>query len=977
MKTHACSTLWQRAGFLWIAAALVILFAPPSQAQSGRSTIEGTVTDESGLAVPGVTVTVAAPELQVGQITVITETDGSYRAGDLPAGTYRITFELPGFRTIVRNELRLTIGFVARIDATLTVGDIQESVTVSGASPVVDLTTTTTSSTITRDTLDTVPVGQSLYNVFAMTPGLTTSLVDVGDSQLGKRFGSQNYGPTQNATIRIDGLDIADGDNTAVYLSSATLDEVQVRTSGNDAEVSAPGTAMVGVIKSGSNQFHGTLSAAAQRPELQSSNLSATLRAQGLTNTNPIVHLYDTLADIGGRIIRDQVWFYSALSRQDRIAGVPGFASGPGPDGAYLTQDDPPAHEQTRMIYSALKISYQPTPRNRLNMAWQHTDKSQPQGLPPSASRLRPLESSYNYHNPSWMFKGELQSSLTQRMLLNVVGGATNVISDFNPFTSKYNKPVVKGNPSYLNRETGLNTGASPSTQRYDVDNWLFDGSVSFFPENFLGGRHELKAGYQYGWHRTSVAFRSSPAGNYVLVLDRVGGVSNQPAEIQIRNAPTTPLPTATIGAGYLKDMWRLNESLTLNLGVRIERQNAFMPRQSREASPDFPTLFPVETWNPIHVMTWWSAVPRLGIAWNLAGKTVVKGTLGRYNNGMTGVAYTGLADAYNPNRNVTATYRWRDVDGNGDYSPGEVNLDPNGPDFLSTTAVGTLVLNRDLRQPMTNEATASIERELMPNLAVRGLYVFKNVTDQYATTNVLRPRSAFNIPLTRRDPGPDGVLDTSDDGGRVTIYDYDPAYRGAAFVRNEQRNSDRDDHYQTVEVTMTRRASGRWSLAASVWAVKYNAWLVRIPDNPNDDLNAADKTWRWAANLTGSYALPWGVQFSAFVQSKIGLLSERTNIFRAVDPDGGPRLNQLSTVTMRLEPRGTRQGQAINVVNLRVSKSLALPRGGRIGIDADLFNLFNSSALTAASYVSGPTFGYVTDLLPPRIARFGVRYTF
>ena len=694
-------------------------------------------------------------------------------------------------------------------------------------------------------------------------------------------------------------------------------------------------------------------------------------------NTNPILHQYDLLGEISGKIIKDKLWFYAALSRQDRINGVPGFAAWPGPDGRYLTADDPPAWVETRMTYGAAKLSYQATPKNRLVAAALPTVKSQPQGLPPSPNRLRPLESSYNYYNPSGIYKGELQSTLTPRMFLNVVSGYSGVISDFNPFNSTWNAPVVKGNPSHLDRETGLDTGANPNTQRYDVDNWYTDASASFIPERFLGGRHELKTGYTYAWHRNSIAVRNSPAGNYVLVFDRVNGVSDQPAEIQIRNSPTVPLPTATIGAGYVRDTWKLNESLTLNLGIRVEKQHAFMPDQSRVASPDFPTLFPAQRWDPIDVITWWSAVPRLGIAWSLAEKTVVKGTFGRYNNGMTGVAYTGLADAYNPNANVTTTFRWHDFDGNRDYTPGEVNLDQNGPDFLSTTTAGALHLNRDLRQPMTNEATVSIERELARNLAVRALYVFKNVTDLYATTNVLLPRSAYDIPLTRRDPGPDGVLNTGDDGGSVMIYDYDPAFRGAAFVSNEQRNSDRNDHYQTMEFTLTRRSSRRWSATASVWAVKYNAWLARIPDNPNNDVNVLDRAWRWAGNVTGTYALPWDVQFSGFVQSKIGLLAERSNVFRAVDPDGGPRLNQLSTVTLRLEERGTQQGTAINVVNLRTSKSLSLGSGRRVALDVDLFNLFNSSAPTAAGFASGPTFGYVTDVLLARLARLGVRFQF
>jgi hypothetical protein len=322
-------------------------------------------------------------------------------------------------------------------------------------------------------------------------------------------------------------------------------------------------------------------------------------------------------------------------------------------------------------------------------------------------------------------------------------------------------------------------------------------------------------------------------------------------------------------------------------------------------------------------------------------------------------------------------TFRWRDLDGNRDYTPGEVNLNPNGPDFLSVAGTSSARLNPELEAPMTNEATLGVERELMQNLGVRVLYVYKNVVDQYDTVNVARPRSAYNIPLTRRDPGPDGVLNTADDGGAVTVYDYDPAFRGAAFVQNEQHNSDRDDHYQTLEFTMTRRNNGRWGAMASFWAIKNYRWLNLHDNDPNQDLNPLDETWKWAANISGSYALPWGVQLGAFVQSKIGLQGQRTNIFRAVDPDGGPRLNQLSTVTLRLEPFGARSSDAIHVANLRASKQFSIRGSQRVQFDFDLFNVFNTSSAITANFQSGPTFEYATAVVPPRIARLGFRYMF
>jgi hypothetical protein len=961
-----------RLPFLTIATAAGVLITSIGWAQSALSTIQGTVKDESAAAVPGVTITLTSPALQLPQLTTVSEADGNYRIGELPAGTYKITFELPGFKTVVMNEFRLGIGFVARADATMALGQLEETVTVTGASPVVDLTTTTTSVNLTRETLDSVPIGQGLQQLFAMTPGVTTDRVDVGDSAMGFRASTTNYGSNSNSKIQIDGIDISDGSSTGIYMSSVTLDEAQIRTSGNDAEVSVPGVSMVAVIKSGSNNFHGSYVADVERPELQSDNVSDRLRAQNISNTNPILHLYDANVDLGGRIVRDKLWFYVAFARQDKLQGLPGFASGPGADGVYLTADDPPAYVRTRLTHGAMKYSYQPNASNRLIAAWQPTMKWQPQGQ--DSGRLRPLESTLDYRNPSRLWKGEWQSTLSNRMVFDAVVGGGGYTADYAPWRSKLAKPVVRSNPSTLDRETNLNLGADQTTNLQFRDRFEVDASVSMFPEQFLGGHHELKFGTNLWWRGFSAGTRVNPAGNYVLIFDKANGVSHQPVEIQVNNAPTQPKPRTNYFSGFLKDTWRLTNNFTVNLGVRIEQDHAFVRAQSNDVSPDWPTLFPAASFEPRDVLTWNSVVPRIGVAYDLTKRMVLKATFGTYANGLS----DSFANSYNPLTNITENFRWHDLNGDLLYEPGEVNLDPNGADSVSITGVASATLPQGLRQPMTHEATASFERELRPNLGVRVLYVWKNVANQTATTNVARPRNVYNIALTRRDPGPDDTLGTGDDPGRsITIYDYDAAYRGTAFVNNQLKNTDRTDGYNSIEFTVTKRHSGRWSAMASFWAIKDHRWLTLIPDNPNNDYFPLDDSWRWAGNLSGSYRLPYDIQFGAFLQSKIGVQGQRSTVFRATDPDGGTPLRQQSTVTVRMEPYGANTGPAINVLDLRSSKSFSLSKGSKVEVDFDLFNLLNASANTAMQFQAGPTFLWATDVVPPRVARIGFKYQF
>jgi hypothetical protein len=343
------------------------------------------------------------------------------------------------------------------------------------------------------------------------------------------------------------------------------------------------------------------------------------------------------------------------------------------------------------------------------------------------------------------------------------------------------------------------------------------------------------------------------------------------------------------------------------------------------------------------------------------------------------------FGDTYNANATANALFRWHDRNGDTLYQPGEVDLNPNGLDIINITSASTSVRNPNLKQPRTWEGTASFERELAPNLGFRTMYVYRRLAGYLADPgpNILRPYDVYSIPITRRDPGPDGILGTADDGAPVTFFDYQPAYRGAAFVANQVSNYPNDDRFHSVEFTLTKRTSGRWSAQASGFVVKNHRWLARtdtvarLCSCPNDAFFPLDDTWNWASIVTGSYRLPGDVLLSAFLQAKTGVLGQRTNIFRMADPDRGRPIAQLNTVTLRLEPYGARSLAAIDILNLRAGREFALAAGMRVGIDLDVFNVLNSNAPTSATFASGPTFGYATAVLPARIARVGARLRF
>lgn len=947
-----------------LAAIGVLGSATLASAQGGRtSVIHGIVTDDSGGAMPGVTVNLTSPALQVPLLTTVTGAEGEYRFGELPAGTFRLSFELAGFSNFVREDVRLTIGFTARIDAKMAIGTLTESVTVSGQSPVVDLTATGTAATFTTEALNEIPRGRDLWAVVEMAPGVSRAgAPDVGGSRMASRPSMETYGVEAQPKLEVEGINISTGGdaNSAVYFNYFGFDEIQFKTSGTDAEVGTPGMQMIAVLRSGGNDFHGRYEGSYQGPKLQSNNLTDELRAQGLNNTEPLRYHYDLAGDLGGRILANRLWFYGGISKQNRVSSLLGFVSGPGPDGQYLTGDEPLADFHNSLTQHNIKLSWQISKNNRLIGVYQRGLKKQGEF---GAGRLRPLEATRDYYQPTYVKKVELQSAPTSKVLLTGVFGYGGYFADY----SAARMPAYPGTPSAMDRETGLRFGSHEASEQRPRDNWQGDVSFSYFPDASFAGRHELKTGFTAYRYTHGTGYLNHEHGNYELTFDRVGGVSNQPAEVTFKNYPLSPRNRLNVYAWYAKDTWRVNDHLTLNLGVRYERQTPYIPAQSKPASPQFPELFPAGEFEKVDLLTWQRVLPRVGVSWSLNDRTVVKGSFGLYNY-LYNDADVGL---YNLNALEVMRFRWHDLNGDRNYQPGEVNLDRNGQDFISQTGANTNIFNPDLRQPLTTEMTASFERELATNVGLRLGYVFRHRKDAFSNAgpNVKRPRDAYTVTFDRQDPGPDGVLGTADDGDMWTIYDFSPAYAGAAFIGNMIINQPDTDRFHTMEAALTKRFSNRWSLQSSFWLIKNHAWVEQKFENPNFDHFPLDRTWNWGSNLSTTYTLPYDIRVSGFIQSKRGVRGQRTYIFR--------QLPQLATATVRMEEYGAQEAPAMTNVNLRLSKDFTIRGSIKIGFDADMFNVLNAATPSAVNWVSGPAFGYATAVLPARVIRLGGRFEF
>ena len=700
---------------------------------------------------------------------------------------------------------------------------------------------------------------------------------------------------------------------------------------------------------------------------------------QGISEGDGINYNQDFAGDLGGRIIRNKLWFYGAFHdlRNERTA--PGYAREPGTDGVFGTIDDVTGVLPARSQNGTAKFSYQATARHKLVAFYSGNtvvdDVSE-------ASRFIPFETTVELSQPTRQAKVEWQMVLN-RLLVSAMYGdssfaATRKITD-----------VARLVPNRLDRETSFQTGSSFNAAVGWRKPWRrqMSGRVDYFPQHNLLGSHELQGGFRTLVGGFATSFPNQEAGNYRLVYDRVSGVPHRPVEIHTRNYPVAGESRQNTFAGYLMDAWRPTRRVTLNLGLRWERYVNFVPPQVKVEG----RFSSAATYPQVDAGAWNALAPRAGVAFDVTGtgKTVVKATYGWYNHDWPQDYGLGFAHQYNQNNVTTTVYSWRDLDGNNDYTPGigEVDLNVNGNDFLSVTGATNNVVNPDLKLIHTHELTGSLEREFGRGISMRGLYVFKKVMNNIGPINILRPYEVWNRTFTRRDAGPDGILNNIDDAGSLTVYDFDPAYRGSNFVANMLVNtSDRNDSFHNYEMTLTKRAADRWFVFTSFLATKYHRWQEPVALSPNDNYFALDNTWELVYRLAGGYTLPLAIDVSTVYQAYNGIPGQRTQIFRTPDPDGGPPLPSSGTLALRVEPYGAQRGPSRHVVNFRVSRHFSLGAQRRVSLEVDANNAFNTNVPwgTATSGVgsglnfqSGPTFGYVTRITSPRALRFGIALEF
>jgi hypothetical protein len=951
---------------LGVAVSMLALGAAPAFAQGGGASstgsISGTVSDAQGGVLPGVTVTATSPA-QIGELTAVTNEAGVYRFPSVPPGEYRLAYELSGFQNVVREGVRITLGFNAQVNVSLQVATLQETVTVSGQSPVIDTSATRIQTNFDQTQLSSLPNARDMWSLLAATPSVTLNRVDVGGSTMGTQTTYFSYGYTGQNRPLVEGINTTEGTAAAgFYLDYGSFEEVFIGAAGNSAEMPNPGVLTQFVSKSGANTPAVSLYYDFEVEDIQSSNLDAdqTTPTPGAIirpDGNRLQSYKNLNVDVGGPIVRDKVWGYFAyLNQRNSVAAPP---SGVIQDGTSFA---------TKLFNYTGKGTYQMNQNNRFIGYLQHGTKQQPNRTDSSNRLGAPVhitaDSTVLQDSPSWVYKGEWNGTLNQNMFAEFRAGqfGYNFGLDSNTTATRYeslttNQILGGGRDWELRRRRNQYTGA-----------------LSYFKDNFAGGSHNFKFGGEYLDEKGQTLWNQYYADNVIHFVN--GDLANGPlgtsaASVRLGNNADSWSALASTSF-FVTDTWTINR-LTLNVGARFDRYRVWLPEQSLTAGRfvpvplDFPEVSEVVAFNHI--------VPRLGATYDLSGdgKTVLKANWGRFyfNTGVN------LADSVNPNTaNQYSDFTWIDANNDRIFQNGEQGV-------LETRfgGVANAAIDPGLNNAYTDEASFFVERALLEDLGMRVGYVYKKDNDGWQQVNVLRPFDAFNVPVNIVDPGVDGVYGNGDDRN-MEGFNLDSTARGSSQVT--QNIPCYEGTYKTLEFSANKRYGNRWSMVASysyTWTQEYGnnsfnnrfgtaisnfSFAGSFPSNPNERTFNDFTTWN--AKFSGSVDAGWGLRLTPMLQIQSGAPYGRFFQTRAGELNYG---NQL----ILAEPIGTRRQDTVTVFNVRTEKQLRFGSKARVGLFLDLYNLMNANTAVNINWRSGAAFERATTVMPPRIAKFGVKF--
>jgi len=959
---------------LTILIALSLIGLGTSYAQIKYGRIEGKVADEEATPLPGVTVTL---ESNYPTRTAVTDESGEFVFRSLDLGMYKITFELPGFNTEVREKVMVRVGKTLDFNITMTLATIEEKVTVTAESPIVDTKKSGTAVNVTTEWLDSIPSARDPWVILEQTAGIMVDRVNVGGAQSGQQSNFTARGDSgYNVMWNIDGLTITDQaavGATPNYWDFDAFEEIQITTGGGDPSVQTGGIGLNFVTKRGGNKFKGQ--AYFYRTDslpwvgFQAENVPEEMAELSYAG-DKINRIKDYGFEAGGPIIKDKLWFWGAWGVQD----IKMFS-------AAGTADD------TLLDNIHLKVNAQITPQTRFEALFYYADKLK---WGRGAAVTRPAETTYDQQGPSNVYKVEFEHIFNDNFFMTLKAGYVDMWFTLTPKGGK-DTPVT------LSYDTGVYGG---SYYWYITDRPTYHVNLSgnLFVEDVLGGDHEFKFGAE--WRDQNTTSQSSYGGNMVKAF-----WTGMNEYWHYWGLPPTTTDSAAVWlvqgtnmdihynrySAYLGDTFTAGK-LTLNLGLRYDYRFLNWNESVLPASDVAPILLPeMKQKAESKVVTWSEISPRIGFTYDLTGdgKTILRGSAGIYYDqiGTWWLGYLGHGSYW---REVD--FYWHDANGDMEVTTDEIvdYPDPSAMTYFSDSydpenpAKSVKTIDPDLSAPRTYEAIIGLEREILPDFSLSANFIYRHL-DNYLWNPMPGVTSAdWTVEITKDNAG----FEDNYDGNY-----YEATYYELPFTRPVGTNLiNKPDYYQRfmgIEVTATKRLSNKWMMNASF---NYNDHR-RYYDSPaayqdptnidywNGEIMAYEMLgsgkvhiWtncRWQAKMNGMYQLPWGFNVSAFLTVREGYVIP-VRLDEGFHGDGTAKAYPL------VKAFGAQRLPTFWIMDFRVEKVLPVGDYGTVSIMADVFNLFNNNMILGREPNINIAAGYQPlECVNPRVFRLGIRFRF
>lgn len=896
--------------------------------------LDGYVNDIEDMPLPGASVIISSPSLITPQMTCPCNEQGYFRFIGLPSGIYKVTFEMAGFKTIIREEIGVTAGRSTRLNITLEQSTLEETIVVVGMAPLIDVQNTATGMTFTKQALEELPVGRTVNNVADLAPGF---------------YGEASHGSdilTNKTTI--DGMIQTNPLHGKLVneVGFAAIEELTIDTTMHKAEHGGVKGAVIQIItKSGGNDFHGEAGIFLQETSFQSDNTAGTPFEGKFVGFD---YEYQPSIALGGPIMKDKVWFFADFDMRRYQYFTEGYPYDKTQNTGRQINRYKPFGKVTWQVSPTSKLvasfSYYKEYQNHYGASW--TKKE-------DGTHTRPANGASYSFQWSKTFSSDLLTSFR-------VG-----------YWNHYEERIAKSTAQqYYESNTRLYSGGASYTHPNVRDRVQFFTDTTYFIDDW-NGSHEIKFGGNVdyslnnairNYHQDPMFDGRYPSGFKVYRVYTKDGV---PYRLRVRQSYNRK-ENVLNAAFFVQDTWSPSKRLVLNFGVRYDYSKQIWPAQKRVGTDEW--LYE----SAISPFSWSNISPRLGITYDLAGngKTILKASYGRYYAALTTMlsnhAHKGWPSSFdvmvNPDYSERYQYGWFVPTG---------QLDPDG-----------------VKAYYNDEINFGIEQELVKNLSFSVMFIQKwekNWVEDIDVNHIDVADLKTNGIWEREPIWFDYTLVQGIDphtGNTVTYYSVSPDNSSFSMMAINIPGTMRK--YRALELKLKKRMSKNWALDASyVWA--WSRSLLDYSQMPSDSA--------WGTfNEPHIHINSWGevpsqrqhiFKFQGHYQAPLGIRLSTSCFFMSGRPYGRQLRSDKAGVslyqgrkTILVEPIGTYHLPAIYDVNLRVEKRFNVGPG-EIRFIGDVFNLLNLNTTTSIGTLTDQDWQDVKAIKVPRYFRLGLAFRF